>query len=70
MLKNWSGVQGILITGTPPIPLTAEGFKKGFNPLPCMDLLGKEQFTVEEANIFLTHAGFDSSKILSCSLQR
>jgi len=46
-------VQAILITGTPPIPLTSEGFKLGFNQkFDCAHLMGKENLTDGEARLF------------------
>lgn len=62
MLKRWTGIQGILITGTPPIPLTAEGFSKGFRPFPCLHLMSQEKFTAEEAEIFVAQGGIDTKE--------
>jgi len=57
MLATWPGVQGVLITGTPPIPVTPEGFSKGFLPSPCLQLMGQEHLSEEEAKMFVTHGG-------------
>lgn len=62
MLKRCPEIQGILITGTPPIPLTAEGFKQGFRPFPCLHLLGQERFSKEEAETFVAQGGIDPKK--------
>lgn len=62
MLKRYPDIQGILITGTPPIPLTAEGFKQGFRPFPCLHLLGQEKFSKEEAETFVAQGGIDPQK--------
>lgn len=62
MLKKWDGVQGILITGTPPIPMTGEGFKQGFLPFPCIHLMSQEKFSREEANTFVSQGGIDTTK--------
>ena len=52
-------IQGILITGTPPIPLTAEGFKQGFRPFAGLHLLGQESFSEKEAKEFVALGGID-----------
>lgn len=57
MLKRWSGTDGILITGAPPIPLTMEGFSKGFKEFPAKHLMGQEKFTDEEAEMFNAQGG-------------
>lgn len=62
MLKR-PEIQGILITGTPPIPLTAEGFRQGFHPFPCLYLLGQEKkFSQKEAETFVAQGGIDPKK--------
>lgn len=57
MIKRWPGTQGAFITGTPPIPLTPEGFKQGFRPFPCLHLMSQEKFTLEEAETFVAQSG-------------
>ncbi len=72
MLKRWPGIQGIFITGTPPIPLTPEGFQKGFRPFPCLHLLGQEKFSKEEAEIFVSQGGIktqDAPFLLEATLK-
>lgn len=59
MLKTSIVVNGALITGTPPIPMTAEGFGKGFLPFPCIKLLSQEKFSREEAELFISQGGFN-----------
>lgn len=58
MLK-YPAIRGIFITGTPPIPLTPEGFQKGFRPCSVLHLLSQEHFTEEEAIEFITPCGID-----------
>jgi pimeloyl-ACP methyl ester carboxylesterase len=60
MLKRWPGTQGVLITGTPPIQLSAEGFKQGFRPFPCLHLMSQEKFSLEEAETFVAQGGISS----------
>lgn len=62
MLKRWPGTQGILITGSPPIPLTPEGFKQGFLPFPCLSLMSQEKFNTEEAERFVAQSGISSEE--------
>lgn len=51
---------GVLITGTPPIEISYEGFQKGFLPLPkMMELFSKVELSKEEAVEFLTRVGFN-----------
>lgn len=54
-----------LITGTPPIEITYQGFQKGWLPIPeIMHLWGKEKFTTNDANLFIkcTNLRFDLKK--------
>jgi pimeloyl-ACP methyl ester carboxylesterase len=46
------GVKSLLITGTPPIQLSAFGASRGFIPSPTMDLAGKNDFTPSEADAY------------------
>jgi pimeloyl-ACP methyl ester carboxylesterase len=41
---RFSAVKSLLITGTPPIPLSAQGASRGFVASPLMDLAGKRTF--------------------------
>ncbi|MFS8563764.1 MAG: alpha/beta hydrolase [Rhabdochlamydiaceae bacterium] len=51
---------GLCITGTPPIPFSQEGFNAGFRPIPVIqNLLGKEVFTIREAQEFNRCGGID-----------
>lgn len=48
-------LKGILITGTPPISLSPEGFKKGFNVFEGLDLVGfEDRFSEDQARSFIT----------------
>jgi pimeloyl-ACP methyl ester carboxylesterase len=50
-LEMWStrqAVRSLLITGTPPIRLSAAGAAEGFLPSPTMDLAGKADFSDED----------------------
>lgn len=52
---------GMLITGTPPIKVSPEGFQQGFLPLPLFQtLFAKIEFSREEANEFMSGGGFDT----------
>lgn len=58
-------VSGIVITGAPPIPLTAEGIAMGFKPFEGIDMIGQEtSFTKEQAEKFLTMGGFEPTETL------
>jgi pimeloyl-ACP methyl ester carboxylesterase len=49
---------GVLITGTPPIEVSFEGFGKGFLPAPkVMELFSKVEFSKQNAIDFLTGVG-------------
>jgi len=53
-----------LITGTPPIEISAQGLSRGFkvaNPK-ILECFGKGNLTYEEAELFATIAGYDYSK--------
>lgn len=57
-LKN---LRGLLITGTPPIEVSAEGLGKGFkvgNPR-ILECFGKGNLTYEEAELLATVSGYD-----------
>lgn len=62
LLKRWPGTDGILITGAPPIPLTMEGFAKGFKEFPAKHLMSQEKFTDEEAEMFNAQGGIPRKK--------
>ncbi|MBS0625663.1 MAG: alpha/beta hydrolase [Verrucomicrobia bacterium] len=54
-------IEGLLITGTPPIEVSAEGLGRGFrvaNPK-ILELFGKGNLTVEEAQLMATISGYD-----------
>lgn len=64
LTSRLSQLRGLLITGTPPIELSAEGMSRGFkvaNPkiLACF---GKGNLTYEEAELFATTSGYDYSE--------
>lgn len=49
-------LKGIVITGTPPISLSPEGFQKGFNVFEGLDLVGFENiFSEDQARSFIAH---------------
>jgi pimeloyl-ACP methyl ester carboxylesterase len=47
-----SGALSLLITGTPPVSLSAAGAARGFNFTPTMDLAGTEIFGPEEVKAY------------------
>ena len=60
MLSRLKNINGVVVTGTPPIELSSEGIMKGFKPFEGLGLLGHgEQFTPEEASKFMGLGGFD-----------
>lgn len=57
-------LRGLLITGTPPIEISAEGLNRGFkvaNPK-ILDCFGKGNLTYEEAELFATISGYNYSE--------
>ncbi len=48
-------VSGLMITGTPPIPLDLAAMGSAFLPSPVMGLTGKEDFSDEEAALYAHH---------------
>ena len=64
MVAKGQKLAGLLITGTPPIPLSAEGFTQGFRLLPRIHtLFSQPTFTETEAEEFMVEAGgFDKEK--------
>lgn len=63
MIQKAQKLAGLLITGTPPIQISMEGFQAGFLPLPILQtLFNKVEFTREEASEFMAGAGFDVVK--------
>lgn len=54
MWANFPSVRSLLITGTPPVRLSAVGASEGFLPSPDMDLAGKEAFSPEDCRRYAT----------------
>lgn len=60
LLQKMQKLAGLLITGTPAIKISFEGFQNGFQFNPeVAHLFSKEKFTEEEAGKFMQSAGFD-----------
>jgi pimeloyl-ACP methyl ester carboxylesterase len=56
-------IQGILITGAPPLELSPEGFNKAYKPCDGLELVGYEsQFTEEQASLFMGLGGIHTSE--------
>jgi pimeloyl-ACP methyl ester carboxylesterase len=58
------GLKGLLITGTPPIEVSADGLSRGFrivNPK-ILECFGKGNLSQEEAELMATICGYDGSK--------
>lgn len=63
MLQKSQKLAGLLLTGTPPIKISNEGFQEGFLPLPLFQTLFKKiEFSRLEAAEFMSGAGFDTEK--------
>ncbi|MBX7067418.1 MAG: alpha/beta hydrolase [Parachlamydiales bacterium] len=63
MMKKWPGIQGVFLTGTPPIPISGEGFEQGFRPFPSLHrLMTKEELTPEEAQEFVGPSGISTEE--------
>jgi pimeloyl-ACP methyl ester carboxylesterase len=52
MSVRFPGVIGLVLTGTPPVSSTLESIQTGFKPNPLVMLIGKEEFSDEEAEAF------------------
>jgi pimeloyl-ACP methyl ester carboxylesterase len=61
LLEKWPGTQGILLSGTPPIPASPEGFQKGFHPYSRLNF-HKEVFDQEEAELFISESGIKKAQ--------
>lgn len=62
MVEKGLQVAGVLITGTPPIPISTEGFSQGFKLQPrIQELFPKETFTEQEAADFMVGGGFQKN---------
>lgn len=60
--KKTKNIGGLLITGTPPIPVSQDGFKAGFRPLPLFaTLFSKVVFSQADAEKFMSGV-FDTQK--------
>jgi pimeloyl-ACP methyl ester carboxylesterase len=63
LIQKSQKLAGLLITGTPPIEISNEGFKEGFLPLPLFQtLFSKIEFSKDDASEFMIGAGFDTEK--------
>lgn len=63
MIKRLQKLAGLLITGTPPSVMEDGGRQKGFNPMPEIGhLFNKITFDEKEADLFMSHGGFDTKK--------
>ena len=56
LLPRFSGLAGVMIAGTPPVHPTPESFQGGFKPHPMLAVLGKEELSEEELELFVTGA--------------
>lgn len=63
LIQKAQKLAGLLITGTPPIDISAEGFAEGFRPLPLFKTLFTQiVFSEAEAKEFMSGGGFDTDK--------
>lgn len=63
LLQKAQKLAGLLITGTPPIKISKEGFEQGFEfDSKLFSLLKQIQFSKEEASDFMKAGGFDTEK--------
>lgn len=56
LLPRFSGLAGLMIAATPPVHPNPESFPAGFKPHPMLAVLGKEEFTDEEVEVFAVGA--------------
>jgi pimeloyl-ACP methyl ester carboxylesterase len=52
MSVRWPKMVGMMLVGTPPVSSAPESIQAGFLPNPLVMLIGKEEFTPEEAEAF------------------
>ena len=52
MSVRWPKMVGMMLVGTPPVSSAPESLQAGFQPNPLVMLIGKEEFTPEEAEAF------------------
>lgn len=52
MSVRYPGTIGLMIVGAPPIAATVESIQSGFKPNPIVGLIGKEDFSDDEAEAF------------------
>lgn len=75
-LEMWStreNVRSLLITGTPPVRLSAAGAGEGFLPSPTMDLAGKADFSDEDVRTYgraMLGAAIDPASHIACCIAR
>lgn len=63
MIQKGTKLAGLILSGTPPIPLSSEGMGMGFTFNPRIGkLFPKTDFSYEEASEFMTSGGFDTQK--------
>ena len=63
LLQKSQKLAGLLITGTPPIKVSPEGFEEGFLPLPLFKTLFSQiTFSREQAREFMSAGGIDIEK--------
>lgn len=63
MIQKGIKLAGIILSGTPPIPISTEGFEMGFKFSPRIgELFPQATLTYNEASEFMTAGGFDTQK--------
>ncbi len=63
LIQKGIKLAGLVLTGTPPINISQEGFQQGFNFNPRIgELFSKIHFTGDEASEFMQGGGFDIKK--------
>ena len=64
LLDKWSGLQGLIAIGTPPIESTKEGIQQGFLPNEeILKLLAKDRFDDAEAKLFTLANGIPEEAV-------
>ena len=63
LVQKSQKLAGLLITGTPPINISGDGFQEGFLPLPLFqNLFKKKEFTSQDAVAVMSGGGIDAEK--------
>lgn len=71
MIPRSDAVVGVMISGAPPVGRTAEEIQAGFKPIPQIGLVGKPDYTADEAEMFgVATTGYPLDPVLRQAILR